>query len=146
MIQINENSQLEYQLIQIVKDFAIKMNEIENYIFESVKSNPRSDIDIFIEYKKLFNPVFKNYVTSKKRVIGGHANSYGRPTKYDGIVNETLGQVTLTSNCKAEIYFKTESNFKAEYLFTLYIEEDNWKIDNVKYKWFNKEKWKPLIM
>ncbi|MBK8804022.1 MAG: hypothetical protein IPN71_18595 [Fibrobacteres bacterium] len=110
------NQILETHLIQITKEFAIKMNELEIRIFET-KDNYRADgVDIFEEFRKEYNPIFLRYATSKKRVYGGQANSFGKPTRYDGILIETDGQATLKSKTKAEVYFKTENSFAAEYL------------------------------
>lgn len=140
------NADIANQVIQIAKAYAIKMNEIENHISELQNSNTSGRTDFFAEFKALYHPVFQQYATSKKRVYGGQAESYGQPAKYDGIVAATIGQVNLKSASKAEVHFKTDNPFKAEYLFVLHKEGGDWKIDNVKYKWFNNEKWNPLIM
>lgn len=143
---IETNTDLGNYLIQIAKEYAVKMNELEKRICELDKNNVEDEMDVFEEYKKEYNPIFQQYATSKKRVYGGQADSYGTPPKYDGIEKETVGQVTLKSKIKAEVYFKINNAFDAEYLFVLHKETDDWKIDNVKYKWYNKEKWNKLIM
>lgn len=140
------SSNVENEIIHIAQQFSIKMNEIETFIHESSNSNKDSETNYFDEYNKLYQPIFLEFATSKKRVYGGQANSFGKPTRYDGINSETIGIANVKSKNKAEVYFKTENMFKAEYLFVLHLESEAWKIDNVKYKWYNNEKWKPLIM
>jgi NTF2 fold immunity protein len=143
---MKKSTDIEKNIIQIAKEYAIKMNDIENRILELKENNSDNKIDYFEEYKKQYNPVFQHYSTNKKRVYRGQANSYGKPTKYDGINEETNGQISFKSSSKAEVYFKTNNVFKAEYLFVLLKESDVWKIDNVKFKWYNNEKWKSNIM
>ncbi|MBK9579444.1 MAG: hypothetical protein IPO40_20425 [Fibrobacteres bacterium] len=140
------NQALETHLIQIVKEFAIKMNELEIRIFETKDNHRANGVDIFEEFRKEYNPIFLRYATGKKRVYGGKANSFGKPTRYDGIMVETDGQATLKSKTKAEVYFKTKNSFAAEYLFVLQKEDDEWRIDNVKHKRYNNEKWNKHIM
>jgi len=146
MKTIVTNTDLENHLIQVAQEYAIKMNEIENHIFETAQTDIEGKTDYFVAYGKLYNPVFQQYASNKKRVYGGKASSYGRPTQYDGIVAETIGQANLKTKNSAEIYFKTDNDFEAEYLFILHKESDNWKIDSVKCKWYNEEKWEQIIM
>jgi hypothetical protein len=153
----NNKSVKEKQINKLVNQYKYNVNVLQTILNQNIKNIRnfvRSMYDrtrvrtkkYFVAYKKQYNPVFQQYTTSKKRVYGGQANSYGRPTRYDGIVIETIGQVNLKSKSRAEVYFKTDSNVKAEYLFILLKESDSWKINNVKYKWFNNDKWKSLIM
>lgn len=137
---------LENHLIHIARSYAVKMNEIENQIFETYENDKTRLTESFAAYKAQYDPVFQQYATSKKRVYGGQANSYGRPTRYDGITAGTTAQATVKSKSKAEVYFQTDNQFSAEYLFVLHREGEEWKIDNVKYKWYNSEKWSSLIM
>lgn len=137
---------LENHLIHIARSYAVKMNEIENQIFEIYQNDKTRLTESFAAYKAQYDPVFQQYATSKKRVYGGQANSYGRPTRYDGITAGTTAQATVKSKSKAEVYFQTDNQFSAEYLFVLHREGEEWKIDNVKYKWYNSEKWSALIM
>ncbi|MCW3463020.1 RhsIA family immunity protein [Chitinophaga nivalis] len=140
------NADVENHLIQIAKAYATAMNELENQMMALQKNDQAGTIDYFAVYRKAYDPVFQQYATDKRRVYGGKATSYGYPPKYDGITAETAGQVNFKSKRKAEVYFKTANNFDAEYLFVLHKEGDDWKIDNVKYKWYNNEKWSSLIM
>lgn len=137
---------LETHLIHIARSYAVKMNEIEIRIFEIYENDKTGLTESFAAYKAQYDPVFQQYATSKRRVYGGQANSYGRPAKYDGITTETAARATVKSKSKAEVYFQTDNQFSAEYLFVLHKEGEEWKIDNVKYKWYNNEKWSPLIM
>ncbi|QQS03882.1 MAG: hypothetical protein IPK50_16500 [Fibrobacterota bacterium] len=122
------------------------MNELEIRIFETKDNYRANGVDIFEEFRKEYNPIFLRYATGKKRVYGGQANSFGKPTRYDGILIETDGQATLKSKTKAEVYFKTKNSFAAEYLFVLQKEDDEWRIDSVKHKRYNSEKWNKHIM
>lgn len=140
------NDILEKFLIQRVKEFATKMNELEIRIFERKEEYKANGIDVFEEFRKEYDPIFLRYATSKKRVYGGQASSFGKPTRYDGIMFETEGQATLKSKTKAEVYFKTKNNFDAEYLFVLQKEGEEWMVDNVKHKRYNSEKWNKHIM
>lgn len=137
---------LENHLIHIARSYAVKMNEIENQIYEMQENDKAGITDCFTAYKAQYDPVFQQYTTSKRRVYGGQANSFGRPTNYDGITATTTAQATVKSKSKAQVYFQTTNQFNAEYLFVLHREGDEWKIDNVKYKWYNSEKWSALIM
>ncbi|WP_118975306.1 NTF2 fold immunity protein [Taibaiella koreensis] len=143
---MEERISLEHHLVAIARAYAIAMNEIENRIFELAQADSRGLKDYFEEYRKLYQPVFLEYATGKKRVYGGQANSYGRPTRYDGINEETNGKTTLKSPNRAEVHFETANAFHAEYLFVLLKEAGVWKIDNVKYKWYHAPKWSPLTM
>lgn len=143
---MEDNVSLEGYLIQIARTYAVKMNEIESRIFELAEADIESGKDYFDEYKKKYQPVFQQYATSKKRAYGGRADSYGRPTRYDGITEMIPGHATLKTKSRAEVYFETFNDFEAEYLFVLLKEDGEWKIDNVKYKWYRNPKWGALIM
>lgn len=122
------------------------MNELEIRIYEMNKNGTPDGMDIFKEFRKEYDPIFQQYATSKKRVYGGQATSFGKPTNYDGIEMNTVGQVTLKSKNKAEVYFKTTTNLDTEYLFVLCKDGSEWKIDNVKCRRYKLEKWKKHIM
>lgn len=143
---MEDNASLEDHLVHIARTYAVKMNEIESRIFELAEADIESGKDYFDDYKKEYQPVFQQYATSKKRVYGGRADSYGQPTRYDGITATIPGKAILKTKGRAEIYFETGSDFEAEYLFVLLKEDDEWKIDNVKYKWYRNPKWGALIM
>ena len=90
-------------------------------------------------------PIFQKYCTNKKRSYGGKANSYGIPTKYDGIESYIEKKIDLKNKNRMEVYFKTNNQFKAEYLFVVLRSKKLWRIDSVKDKWYNKEKWNTII-
>ncbi|MBK9577514.1 MAG: hypothetical protein IPO40_10585 [Fibrobacteres bacterium] len=140
------NSAIENHLIQTAKEFAVKMNELETRIFEIDRIRDDDGVETFKEFRNEYIPIFQQFATSKRRVYGGQANSFGKPTRYDGIKNETEGRADLKSSAKAEVYFKTGNIFEAEYLFVFRKENGEWKIDNVKHKRYKQEKWDMLIM
>jgi hypothetical protein len=146
MTQVEIDINLQNTIIQFAKDFALKMNAIEKRIVELDKNNTDGTIDCFAVYKKEYNPVFQQYTTTKKRAYGGQANSFGEPTKYDGIEKNTVGQLNPKTKSRVEVVFKTDNSVKAEYLFVVLKKKEGWRIDNAKYKWNNAPIWKSLIM
>ncbi len=146
MIKKNEleEKNVERDLIDLVLAFGSKMNELELEIVKKDESNPNKDF--FEEYKNKYQLIFKQYCSDKKRVYGGKAVSYGIPTRYDGIETAIEKTVTLKKRNRAEVYIKTTNNFDAEYLFIVLKQNNSWKVDNVKYKWWGNEKWKPQIL
>ncbi len=139
--------ELEEYLLSMSLYYGTKMNEIENYIYKLHDENRENqEIDYFPEFRKLYLPVFEAFATDKKRVYGGKADSFGFPSKYDGIENFIESSVILKNKNRAEVYFKTNNNFDAEYLFVLIRKNDLWRIDNVKYRWYNNKKWSSTIM
>ncbi len=139
-----EEKELGIQLINSVLEFASKMNELERDIVEKDEKNPEKDH--FKEYKDKYLPIFHKYCTDKKRAYGGKADSYGTPTHYDGIEKAIDQKVVFKTKNRAEVYFKTNNDFDAEYLFVVLRKNETWKVDNVKYKWFGSDKWKPKIL
>ncbi|WP_160716892.1 NTF2 fold immunity protein [Chitinophaga solisilvae] len=146
MTQPEINTALEHQLVQIARSFAVQMNEIEGRIFTLQQNDKEGKIDHFAVYREAYDPVFQQFTTDKRRVYGGQATSFGWPPKYDGITQETTGKAEIKSKSKAEVYFQTNNRCSAEYLFVLHRKADEWRIDNVKYKWFYNGKWSSLIM
>jgi hypothetical protein len=146
MTQVEIDINLQNTIIQFAKDFALKMNAIEKRIVELDKNNTDGTIDCFAVYKKEYNPVFQQYTTTKKRAYGGQANSFGEPTKYDGIEKNTVGQLNPKTKSRVEVVFKTDNSVKAEYLFVVLKKKEGWRIDNAKYKWNNALIWKSLYM
>lgn len=139
-----EEKELKEYLVQMVLEYATQMNELELKYNELSEKN--RSINYFPSYKKEYFPIFEKYCTNKKRVYGGQGDSYGFPATYDGIENSVESHVEIKTKSRAEVYFKTKNNFKAEYLFVVLRKSNEWKIDNVKYKWYEKEKWEPKIM
>lgn len=131
-------------LIQLPLVYATQMNEIESDIYQ--KSSKDKDTDYFSEFKKRYLPVFEAFCSDKKRVYGGQANSYGFPSKFDGIEKAIETKVELKNKNRAEVYFKTENNFEAEYLFVLVRKNGTWRIDNAKDRWYGNEKWSSMIL
>ena len=131
-------------LIGIALEYATAMNAIERDI--AAQSAANREEDFFPAFEARYRPVFEAYTTSKRRVWGGQADVYGTPSKFDGIETATESTATLKNKNRAEVYFKTDNVFKAEYLFVLLQEAGEWKIDNAKYRWYNAAKWSPLIL
>lgn len=124
--------ELKENLIKLVLEYTTQMNEIESKYFKS------KDFD---GYGKEYTKIFEKYCTNKKRAYGGRADSFGEPTKYDGIEKSINHNTELKTKSRAEVYFKTKNNFDAEYLFIVLKKSGEWKIDSYKRKWFGAEKW-----
>lgn len=142
--EFNSESELKSYLSSLVLEYASKMNEIEKNIFEKSEIEPKKDF--FLEFKQRYLPVFETYCSDKQRVYGGQANSFGSPTKYDGIEMFVQQEVTLKNSNRAEVYFRTENCDKAEYLFVLVRKKGLWRIDSVKRCWYNKNNWRSVIL
>jgi hypothetical protein len=140
----NSKTPTEEQFICIALEYATTMNAIERDIKEQSDAAP--GVNFFSQFEVRYRPVFDAYTTSKRRVYGGHSLSYGIPTKFDGIENAVESTAILKNRNRVEVYFKTENAFKAKYLFVLLKESGEWKIDNVKYRWYEEAKWIPLIL
>ncbi len=134
-----EEKELKEYLEQMVLEYSTQMNELELKYSELDEKN--TNIDYFLAYKKEYFPIFEKYCTNKKRAYGGRGDNFGSPAQYDGIENSVESKVEIKTKSRAEVYFKTNNNFKAEYLFVVLKKSGEWKIDNVKYKWYEKEKW-----
>lgn len=145
--EFSSEEELKKYLLSMALYYGSKMNEIENHIsLLDEQHRGEQGFNIFDEFRKLYLPVFEAFASDKKRVCGGKANSFGSPSKYDGIENSTETSVTLKNKNRAEIYFKTNNNFDAEYLFVLVRKNNLWRIDNIKDRWYNNEKWDTTIM
>ncbi len=142
--QFATEDELKKYLIALVVEYTSTMNEIENYVNKKSDAEPRKDF--FPEFRKRYLPIFDLYCSDKKRVYGGKANSYGIPTKFDGIENSSEQSVEIKNKNRAEAYFKTQNDFDAEYWFVLVRKNDVWRIDNAKYRWYGNEKWNPMIL
>lgn len=132
------NTTSEKIIIKLVLQYATQMNEIEAYA-HTIKQD-------FAEYQVLYKNIFDKYVTQKKRVYGGNGDCYGNPTKYDSIDKAVETTVTFKTKNRAEVYFKTENDFNAEYLFIVLFQKGEWKIDSYKLKWYNAEKWTNMLL
>lgn len=137
-------TELKDFLISLVLEYARVMNKIENEIYLKAENEPKKDF--FPEFKELYLPVFEKYCTEKLRVYGGKANSYGIPTKFDGIEDYIESSVELKNKNRAEVYFKTQNDFDAEYLFVLLRKDNLWRIDSAKERWYEAVKWKSIIL
>jgi len=145
--EFSSEEELKEYLLSIALYYGSKMNEIENHIYKlSEENREKQDFDDFSEFRKLYLPVFEAFASDKKRVYGGKADSFGYPSKYDGIENSIESSVSLKNKNRAEAYFKTTNNFDAEYLFVLVRKNNLWRIDNIKDRWYNSEKWGSVIM
>jgi hypothetical protein len=156
--------ELKNYLINFVQEFATKRNTYEKYVREQdeaqgpfpyfdsdaerltwLKEHPQ--IDWFDEFRKLLEPLYETYVTNKQRVYGGPKGySFGFPPKFDGIENPVEANVELKNKNRAEVYFKTETDFEDEYLFVMLRKADEWKIDSYKVRMYGEEKWDNKIL
>ena len=139
-----EETELKNYLINFVLEFCSKMNELEREIVEKAESNPGKDY--FPEYRNRYLPIFEEYCSDKKRVYAGKADSYGEPTQYDGIENSIEQNTELKTKSRAEVYFKTQNSFDAEYLFVVLRKNNEWRVDSFKLRWFGNEKWDSGIL
>lgn len=145
--EFSSEEELKDYLLSMALYYGSRMNQIENHIYKLSEQNKgKQGFDDFGEFRKLYLPVFESFASDKKRVYGGKANSYGFPSKYDGIENSIERTITLKNKNKAEIYFKTTNNFDAEYLFIIIRKNNKWRIDNIKDRWYGNEKWNSIIM
>jgi hypothetical protein len=133
--EFQSEEELKLYLRDLVLDYASQQNKIERDICKKDEAQP--DEYFFPQYKKRYLPVFEAYCSKKKRVYGGKADSYGSPAKYDGIENYTEYSVELKNKNRAEVYFKTDNDFDAEYLFIVVRQSGVWRIDNYKNRWYN---------
>jgi len=157
--------ELKQHLLNIVQEFASKRNEAENYVREHdklqdasrptfktdeekwkwFKENPQTNW--FDEFSKLLSPLIDIYCTDKRRVYGGkNGYSFGFPVQYNGIENPVETSVEIKNKNRAEVYIKTDTNFKDEYLFVLLRKKDEWKIDNYKGRRYGNTKWDNKIL
>jgi hypothetical protein len=154
----------EKELIEFVQAFAAKWNMYERDIFDKSEAEEKMPmfekveernawlqnhkrVDWFDEFGKLLTPLFEQYCTDKKRVYGGpDGRSFGFPAKFNGIENPIETQVTIKNKNRAEVYFKTKTSFKDEYLFVLLCKNGQWKIDNYKQRMYEEEKWENQIL
>ncbi len=139
-----EEKELKEYLEQMVLEYASQMNELELKYIEIDGRNP--DMDIISAYRKEYFPIFEKYCTDKERICGGKGSGFGSPPRYDSIENPVESNVEVKTESSAEVYFKTNNRFKAEYLFVVLKESGEWKIDAAKYKRYEKEKWDTLCL
>ena len=160
-----EELELKNSLIKMVQVYGTTWNEHETYVltqskaqkearptfdndtdkFAWLKENPQ--VDWFDEFSKLVAPLFDKYVTEKKRVYGGRVQrSFGFPSQFNGIENPIETSVELKNKNRAEVYFKTETKFKDEYLFVLLRKSNEWRIDSYKGRRYGGEKWDNKIL
>ena len=131
--------ELREHLIALTYDYACKINELERDIYE--KSNADKQKDFFPEYKERYTPIYMAYCTEKRRTRASYAGSYGNPTKFDGIEDAVEKKFRSKAKGRAEVYFKTQNTFNAEYLFVLLLENEVWRIDSVRDRWYNRRLW-----
>jgi hypothetical protein len=142
--EFRNESELKSYLVSLVLGYASTMNRIETEIFLKQEAGGISTSDLFEEYEQKYLPVFTAYCSDKKRVYGG-AGSFGCPTKFDGIEKCIEANVVFKNSNRAEVYFKTENDFDAKYLFVLVRKKGLWRIDNAKERWFNGS-WRNIIL
>jgi hypothetical protein len=150
----------EEELVKFVQEFGSKWNSYERDIYkksnEEDEKKPKFDnaddrynwevnhkvTNWFNEFSELLRPLFEQYCTDKKRVYGGpESRSYGFPAKFNGIEEPVENKMEIKNKNRAEVYFKTETKFKDEYLFVLLRKNGQWKIDNYKYRRYEDTKW-----
>ena len=142
--EFHTENELKDYLISLVLEYTSIMNKIESDIDSKSAEEPKKDF--FPEFKERYLPVFEKYCSDKRRVYGGQANSYGNPTKFDGIEKNIEKSVELKNKNRAEVYFKTDNDFDAEYLFIVLRKNGTWRIDSAKDRWYNNEKWKSVLL
>lgn len=156
---------LKEQLIETAQAFGSKWNEHEAYVlaqskaqkearpqfasdeekFAWLKANPQTDW--FEEFSKLVTPLFDAYCTDKQRVYGGkNPGTFGFPQKFNGIETPVDTSVAFKNKNRAEVYFKTETKFKDEYLFVMLRKANQWRIDSYKGRRYGSEKWDNKIL
>lgn len=153
--------ELKTHLTDLVKDYGSRWNAIENDIFARYKQEEAglkekySDNEFHYakrtnwlkKFSDLINPLFDEYCTDKQRVYGGkNRHSFGFPVKFHGIEKPLETRTELKNKNRAEVYIKTETNFKDEYLFVLLRKANTWKIDNYKNRRYGNEKWRAQIL
>lgn len=140
----DSGSELKEYLIALTYEYACKVNELERDISE--KANADKEKDFFPEYKERYTPIYMAYCTEKRRARGNYAGSFGNPTRFDGIESATEKKVRSKTKDRAEIYFRTQNDFNAEYLFVLLQENGVWRIDSVRDRWYNSRNWSRAIL
>lgn len=143
--EFRNESELRSYLVSLVLEYASTMNRIEMEIFLKQEAGGISTSELFEEYEQKYLPVFKTYCSDKKRAYGGRADSFGCPTKFDGIEKYIEANAVLKNSNRAEAYFKTENDFNAEYFFVVVRKKGLWRIDNAKERWFNGS-WRNIIL
>ena len=160
-----EKRELKESLLEMVQTFGTKWNEHEDYVrtqsalqdkacptfendaekFAWLKANPQTNW--FEELRKLISPLFDAYCTDKNRVYGGkNVRRISFPTRYNGIENPVETGVELKNKNRAEVYIKTETKFKDEYLFIVLCKAEQWRIDSYKGRRYGDEKWDNQIL
>lgn len=143
-VHFKTNDELKGYLVELVYEYACKINALERDIFE--KANANEENDYFPEFKERYEPIFTAFCTEKRRARGRFANAYGSPTRFDGIENALEKKVRSKAKSKAEIYFRTQNSFNAEYLFVVLEENGVWRIDGVRERWYNSRNWRKAIL
>lgn len=140
-----DEQELKEYLSNFVLEFATKMNELGNRIYEQSRVDRQTDW--FEEYNKQYLPIFRAYCTVKERVYAGKKDSFGSP-QYLGIASADEITVDFKNERKAEVIFKTKTKEFGDtrYLFVVVKKKDGWKIDSYK-RWSNwKQKWVNQIL
>ncbi|WP_019424396.1 NTF2 fold immunity protein [Paenibacillus sp. OSY-SE] len=156
-----DQQELNKHLVHIVQEYGSKWNNIEDHIYKQYEQEEAElrekytgdeyhyvqRTDWHEQFSGLIGPIFVEYCTDKKRVYGGRSRqSFGFPVKFNGIEHFIETNVELKNKNRAEVYFKTETNFNDEYLFVLLRKADTWKIDNYKNRRYGNEKWNTCIL
>ncbi|MDU1904388.1 MAG: NTF2 fold immunity protein [Dysgonomonas sp.] len=139
-----DEPELKDYLISLPLVYGTLMNRIEDEIYQ--KTQQDRSVSYLPEFRQKYLPIFEAFASEKKRVYGGKANSYGFPSKYNGIENAVEKGVELKNKNRAEVYFRTENNFRAEYLFVLIRKNGAWRIDNAKRRWYGNTEWNSIIL
>lgn len=142
----NSENDLKEYLFSLVLCYTKEMNKIEKYMDEKSANADQNNLNLFEEYRQLYNPIFTAFASDKTRAYGGKANSFGYPTKFDGIEEYIEKEIIFKTKSKAEVIFRTNNRFQAAYQFIIIRKNEKWRIDNAKYNWYHKDKWKPLIL
>lgn len=156
-----DEAALKMHLVGRVRAFGEKWNLIENDIYTRSREEEQSlraqypgieyhfasRSDWFTPFGERTAPLFDEYCTDKRRVYGGkNPGSFGFPSKFNGIDDPLDVNVEIKTKSRAEVYIKTPTQFKDEYLFVMLKKAGEWRIDSYKQRRYGHEKWDSAIL
>ncbi|GKX57135.1 hypothetical protein SOASR030_32470 [Leminorella grimontii] len=152
---------LKTYLAERVRAFGEKWNLIENDIhtqsreedsalreqYPGIEYHYAPRTNWFAPFGERTSPLFDEFCTDKRRVYGGkNPKSFGFPSKFNGIEDPLEVNVEIKTKSRAEVYVKTQSQFKDEYLFIMLKKAGEWRIDSYKNRRYGNEKWSSSIL
>lgn len=138
--------ELQDYIQKLVIEYTSQSNELEVRMHKKMDPEGKNLTELFEAFHKEYFPLFQKYCTDKKRSYGGHGYSFRNPPTFNGIENATETTVILKTKSRAEVFFATQTQEKAQYLIIVLRKNGVWRIDNAKYKWYGEEKWDNLIL